>query len=113
MYKFFAPNEGLKDSNHENIYGIVARNNIRSQAITVGTQAVVLPTASLTDRISLIIANSSTGGQVVYIGNPGVTVAQGFPIYPRGSITIACEDKCYVYAIADGAGGEVRIIEGA
>lgn len=113
MIKTYTGNEGIRDSSGELIYGLLARNTIRQSQLTIGTSAVALPTTALSKRISIIIFNNSTSGQILYIGDETVSSTNGFPIYPRGALQISLEDKAIIYGISSAADANIRILEGA
>ena len=112
--KTWAPNEGLREqSDNECFVGLIIRNNIKQQVLTIGATAVAIPTTTLSKRRTLIIMNNSTGGQILYIGNSSVTTADGFPIYPRATIRFDIEDDVEIYGVASAAGAAIHILEGA
>jgi len=114
MRNTYTGNEGMRDSSQELIYGINIRNTVLQQLIAVGTSATPLPTTQLSKRMSLLITNDGTA--VVYIGSSTVTkdgATKGFPIYPRGSLLLNCEDKVDVYGIVATGTVNVIILEGA
>lgn len=113
MIKTFTGIEGSRDSDGELLYGIIIRNTIRQQNITVTTTVVKLPTTPLSKRISLEIFNNSTSGQILYVGDSTVNSTNGRPIYPRSSYLIAIEDDVDIYGIASASGADIRIVEGA
>jgi len=113
MIKTYTGNEGHRDASQELIYGINIRNTILQQLIAVGTSATKLPTTPLSKRSSILITND--GSAAVYIGSSTVTTSgatKGFPVYPRGSLLLSCEDKVDVYGISSGS-VNVIILEGA
>lgn len=46
----------------------------------------------------------------IYIGKEGVTVANGFPLYPGDSMTINVRDPSLVYCLATVGGCELRVM---
>ena len=113
MIKTHTGNEYMRDADSELMFGLAIRKTIRQQAMTIGIAAVPIPTTLLDKRITLLIINVSTGGEILYIGDSSVTTADGFPIYPRASIKIEIEDDIILYGIGSGAATLIRIIEGA
>jgi hypothetical protein len=94
-------------------YADVTVNGLRgvpqSTAVTVTTDATLLPNNSLINRRSLIIFNNSNN--TVYIGGADVTTANGMPIASESySPPIDASDQMQVYAIA-GSSSEVRVLE--
>ncbi|MBI4720823.1 MAG: hypothetical protein HY770_06310 [Chitinivibrionia bacterium] len=80
---------------------------LRHDTKTVGIAAVeIVPGRS---RRSVIVQNLSTND--VYVGGSGVTTANGIKIIPGASATIYTSAS--VYAIASGAGSDVRYLEEA
>lgn len=106
-------NEGIRESDGLLFVGLIIRRSIRQQNLTIGTSAVAIPTTALSNRRQLFIFNNSTGGQILYIGDNTVSSTNGFPLYPRASISIAIEDGITVYGISSAAGADIRICEGA
>lgn len=91
----------------------VIRRTIRQSKLTITTSAVAIPTTPLAKRLSLIIMNNSTSGQILYLGDATVTSVNGFPLYPRASILIQLEDEAEIYGIASAADADIRVLEGA
>jgi len=77
--------------------------------VEVDTDAVVIVAAN-TSRRSVTIKN--TGGGTVYIGGPGVTVAEGFPL-ESGEAYSTDKSAGAIYGIAAGAGQLIRTYEEA
>ena len=113
MIKTHTGNEFIRDANGELMHGLLARNTLRQTNLSVSTTAVALPTSALSKRISIIIMNNSTGGQILYLGDSTVSSTNGFPIYPRGALQIALEDKALIYGISSASGADIRLLEGA
>lgn len=112
MDDFFQGNVGVRDSSAGKLmYNLQFRYQVRTQAITVGTSAVALPTATLTRRRHLLIQNNSNNN--LYIGGSDVTTANGILLRPQAEIGISVADDVVVYGVADAAGSNVRIMEGA
>lgn len=109
--KTYTGNEGIREQTDNLLWvGLIIRQNLRSSPVTVGTSATKIPTIPLSDRRTIIIQNVSSN--IVYIGNSSVAVANGFRIYPRGTMQISIEDSVDVYGIA-GSSSAIRILEGA
>ena len=106
----FAPNEGIRDSARNLIYGINIKSTILTQAITVKTSATALPTTALSRRMVLLIQN--VGANDIYIGASTVTTANGFKLIPNAVLQLSIQDDVTVYGIAS-ANTNVRILEGA
>jgi len=78
-------------------------------AVIVGTAQVLLAVgaASRPGRRNLYIANNASA--VIYVGPSGVLTTSGFPLQPNDwFVWDSGED---LYAIAAGAGNDVRVIE--
>lgn len=80
-----------------------------AQEITVGATAVALPTTALAGRRKLYIKNVSNSD--VYLGDSGVTVAQGFPLVKGAVLVEDFGPNTGIYAIAAGAGNAIRVWE--
>lgn len=107
--KVYSPNESVRDDDLTLIFGLMVRRTIRQNTVTVGSSATKIPTNPLSNRLSILIMNIGT--EAVYIGDSTVTTANGFPIYPRGSLRIDIEDTIDIYGIAS-TSAECRILEG-
>ena len=85
------------------------------RAITVGLTAVKL--LEINDfRTSIGIVNNDSTAIVYWaVQDPAVATVNGFPIYPRGSVTLVLKDgdetRQALYAVADVAGTSVRVYE--
>jgi hypothetical protein len=75
-------------------------------AVTIGTSATQIVAADA-DRCSIIIYNNS--GQTVYIGDSGVTTADGFPLLSGADITFYDTDAIYADAVS--SADDVRYLE--
>ncbi len=111
--KIFSPNEQVRDTDKTLRWSLTLRKTFRQANLTIGETAAKIPTLPLSDRISILIFNNSTGGQILYLGDATVTTANGFPIYPRASIQIHIEDEIDVYGVSSAAGANIRIVEGS
>ena len=111
--KVFTGNENIRDSDGTLIVGLMVRRTIRQQSVTVGTSAIKIPTSPLSNRVSILIVNSSTSGQIVYIGDATVTSANGFPLRVNASLKVEIEDSVDIYGISSAASADLRIIEGS
>ena len=80
-------------------------------AVTVGTTAVLLEAGSgsvtRVDRGCLFVFNNSES--IIYLGPSGVTTSTGYPLLPNEPFYWESEDD--LYAIAAGAGNNVRVME--
>lgn len=82
--------------------------------ISVGTTAVRL-VPSHTKRTALGIANMHATAILYYSTDPGVTAANGFPIYPRTvrdlNIGLGDDPRTEFFAISDTAATPIAITE--
>lgn len=85
------------------------RGSVRASKVLVGLAAVLLPAVALAGRKTLVGRNLGT--TTVWLGGSAVTVATGMPVLPRESITADISDAASLYAIADTAGQDVRVLE--
>ena len=111
MLKQFSPNAGILNPELDYLYGLIIQKRVRAQPITLGVVAAKLPTTPITNRKSLMIFNNST--DIIYIGDGTVDATNGYPIYPRGQISIQIEDGVDLYGISAGAASNLRLLEGA
>ena len=85
------------------------------QAVTVGVTAVRILAVNIARTSIGIINNDSTA--IVYwaVQDPAVSADNGFPIYPRGSVTLVLKDgdetRQALYAVSDTADTSVRVYE--
>lgn len=112
----FRPNEGYRDapftdSNSKLIVNLQLRRGLRTSEITIAATATKIPTTPLSKRRAIYIQPNSSNP--VYIGGADVTVANGFPIYPRGVMRIEVSDDIDVYGISTSGVETIRLIEGA
>lgn len=111
--RIFSPNEYIRDSDGTLRWGLTTRKTFRQQNLTIGTDSAKIPTSPLSNRITILIFNNSSGGQILYIGDATVSTANGFPLYPRASIQIYIEDEIDIYGVSSAAGADIRLVEGS
>jgi hypothetical protein len=89
-----------------------ANGKLYTYAVSVGSTATEITSASLPDAERVDIAIFNLSADTAYIGpDESVTTATGFPIIQNGSISIASTD-CPIYAIgADQASIDLRVLE--
>jgi len=109
--EYFQGNIGNRNKFNDLLPGLVITRQILESEVTVAAIATKIPASPIQARHSLLIQN--IGNNVVYLGSPTVTTANGYPIYPRGQITIQIEDDIDLYGIGAVAGEKLRIMEGA
>lgn len=98
----------------------LARDTIRSGSVAVGTSAVLL-SPNMVDtavRKTLVITNTSTAGQIIYLGfGQEAQAGTGIPLISAGSSWTESIDSSYVpsswdiWAVSSGANGSVAIHE--
>ncbi len=83
---------------------------VAGQAILVSSTPVALPLTPLPNRRALAIHNNGPG--IMYIGNSGVTTADGFPLAVNEKIglDITGNSNVTIYAVSDST-SDVRILE--
>lgn len=82
--------------------------DVLAAAASVGTSAAAL-SGSYPSGVTIL--NVSTGGQTVYLGPAGVTTSSGFPLEPGASVARGrWQDLSVVFAVASGAGAELRFL---
>lgn len=91
---------------------ILGSDNWKVSQVTVGTSAMILVPAALTDRSGILVKNWSVT-QTVYIAETLVkaTNAVGYPLAPRDALALDIAAGASVYAISDGAGADLRLAE--
>ena len=99
----------IKDG--ERVVGKVAKN----QAITVGLTPVALVVRDLGRTSVAIINNDSTAILYWSVNDKSVSVVNGTPIFPRGSVTLVLKDgdetREPIYGVSDVAGTSARVFE--
>lgn len=110
MIKSYTGNEGNRDGNNELLYGVMVRNGLVSQNVSIGITATPIPTTPQTRRLTILIINIGT--VEVYLGGFDVSTANGFPLYPRAVMRIDIEDDAIIYGIVANGTQNLRIIEG-
>lgn len=94
---------------------ILGANQAKASQTTVTTAGgvVALIPSSLTDRAGVIVLNNNISSGVLYIGFTigETTTAVGYPIYAGQPLGIDVAAGVTVYALADGADVDVRLLE--
>lgn len=80
---------------------------MRSAAVTVGTTAVV---AVASDDIDRTVYLHHESNQAIYLGGSNVTTANGLHMKKSQNYAIVLPQRATLYAIADLAGQELRIL---
>jgi hypothetical protein len=86
-----------------------AQSSSLASTVTVGATAVALPSSSLANRRKIVIQNNSSNP--IYVGGSGVTTSTGIVVAKGASYSEEAGPSCALYAIAAGAGNEVRVLE--
>ena len=82
---------------------------VNSQAVTVGTGAVALPTTALSGRMRLVVQN--LGSKAIFIGPSGVTTTSGMQVSAGSTLVVELGDAVNLYGISTAAGQNVRVFE--
>jgi len=95
------------DTNEHPIVG----SAFKATALTVnGGTAQALPNSGLSGRMFVTVYNNGTS--LLYLGHPGVTTTNGFPLGAGESINIDLNDSTDIYGISNGTDLNVRTLEG-
>jgi len=86
-------------------------STIDSQAVTVGTTEVAIPTTAEPGRDTAIIQN--LGSSSIFVGPTGVTTSSGLEISKRSSLELKLGPSVTVFGISAAAGQDVRVFETA
>jgi hypothetical protein len=79
---------------------------------SVGTSVVQLTPTPLTNRTSISIRVTATGGNAVFIGNSsGTSTANGYPLYNGDTLQMDIDSSHQIWAIANAAGQTVYVLE--
>lgn len=89
----------------------LANTAIKQVAETVGTSAALIVDGAdeLASRKYLFIYNN--GNKIAYVGDSGVTTADGFPLPPGSLLEARIGDAVDVYMIADAAAQNIRTLQ--
>jgi hypothetical protein len=71
-----------------------------TRAVTVGTTAVRIIQAQFLKGYTLLNSAQAGSGNVIYIGNSGVTTTSGFPLLETKTMDLFIRENTEVYAIA-------------
>ena len=107
----FDSNQSVRYPDNTLFYGLIVTVSIISTLVTVGITAIKLPTVPLLRRKFIVIFNNSSN--ILYIGDSTVTTAAGYPVYPRGQMSLAVEDNIDIYGIASAGSSDIRVFEGS
>jgi hypothetical protein len=80
---------------------------MKSSAVTVGTTAVLVVASDDTHRTVYLHHESN---QAIYIGGSDLTTANGLHMKKSQTMTFVVPSKQTLYAIADLAGQELRVL---
>lgn len=80
---------------------------MKSSAVTVGTTAEVVVAA---DDVARTVYLHHESNQAIFLGGSDVTTANGLHMKKSQTYTIALKAKETIYAIADLAGQELRVL---
>lgn len=78
-------------------------------AVTVGATAVALPAAALAGRMRILIQNVSNND--IWVGDAAVTMASGIKVSKGSTMALEVGQAVVMYAIAAGAGNDIRVLE--
>jgi len=97
------------------------QSNIRIQGnsdwdakqIDVGTTAIEIIPAALTDRQGLVVLNNNLSSGKLYIGPTALkaVTTTGYPIGPQQAIALDIDANSSVYGVADSGTIDIRILE--
>ena len=85
-------------------------NSPTTKSVTVTTSATQLDATPLTDRKTIVIANTSDT-VIAYIGGSGVTTANGFTLEPKEKQSLDMDDGAALYAIVASGTLDIRVME--
>jgi len=80
---------------------------VKSAAVTVGTTAVLVLAA---DDLHRVIYVHHESNQAIYLGGVNVTTSNGLHVEKDDTIAIELPQRQTLYAIADLAGQEIRVL---
>lgn len=83
--------------------------SVVSTVVTVGATEVALPTTAAVGRRRMIIQNTSSND--VYVGATGITTTTGLRIGKGATLSLEIGENVNMFAIAAGAGNDVRVME--
>lgn len=77
--------------------------------VTVGATEVALPAVAQAGRRRMVIQNTSSND--VYVGATGISTTSGVRIAKSATLTLEIGENVNLFAIAAGAGNDVRVME--
>lgn len=80
---------------------------MKSSAVTVGTTAAIVVES---DDVARTVYLHHESNQAIYLGGSDVTTANGLHMKKSQTYTIALKAKETIYAIADAAAQELRVL---
>lgn len=83
--------------------------SVVTSVTTVGAVAVALPAAAAAGRRRMMIQNTSNND--VYVGATGLTTTTGLRIAKGATLSLEIGQNVNMFAIASGAGNDVRVME--
>lgn len=89
------------------------QNGILSSVVTVGVAATPIPAVAMTERINLLISNTSAN--TIYIGDTTVTIAgatQGLPVAAGDKVSFTIAQGVTLYGIA-ALNSDINVLEGS
>jgi hypothetical protein len=88
-----------------------------SSQVDVGTSVIPVPQdanpnpKNLPGRRRIYLKNNSTGSAVIYIGDAAVGTATGYPLTTDIEVVLDITDDIQLFAVADAADRDLRILE--
>lgn len=107
---------GTAGAGHVHIASQAAKLSVKASYATalfdnvaVTTTEVAIPTTALSGRSLIQIYNN--GSKVIYLGQTGVTTADGWPISPGSAYEVAAEAGIALFAVAASGSQDIRYAE--
>ncbi len=108
--------EAVSTSNRFPIDGIVVSSDAQltnspiSKSVTVSTTAVRLDSTPLSERRTVVVANTSDE-DVIYLGNASVVASEGFPLDPKEKQAFDLIEGAGIFGISDSVSIDIRVME--
>lgn len=103
-----ALNVNIANANEINVE-LTHNTAIAASAETVTTSSAALVASPLANRENMFVYNN--GNRIVYLGQSGVSTANGFPIFPGSLLEIKLGAAVAMHAVAESGSQNVRVLQ--
>lgn len=87
-------------------------SNFQTEQYTIGTSVIQITPTPLTNRSSISLRVTATGGAAIFIGSTNaLTISNGYPLYNGDTLQMDLTTANSIYAISDAAGQTLYVLE--